>query len=329
MLFTRAAGCALLRGAPRAPALLRGAPRAAFSAAPPFAMQRAPYNSLRLDARALTAEAIAGAPAWLTSQLPAWRAAGVSSVWVEARLPAHAALLGALAAAPLSFSFHHARGADATLLRWLPDGASRVPAFGGTQVGVGGVAVDGAGRVLLVKEKSAAARGGDWKFPGGLADIGEDLGAAAIREVWEETGVRCEFRGLLALRHAHGVAWGMSDLYALALLRPLAGAGGAGGDPLPLALDPTEIAEAAWHDAAAFAASTPHPLNAEIARLAARAARADADRALIAGRDVYFAVTQRWATVFAAEPLGYAAAAGAPPPPPRAVPPPPWVKITN
>lgn len=56
--------------------------------------------------------------------------------------------------------------------------------------------------VLLVKDKH---KGAMWKFPGGLADIGEGIAEAAVREVWEETGVMTEFRSVLSMRHQHEV----------------------------------------------------------------------------------------------------------------------------
>ena len=40
---------------------------------------------------------------------------------------------------------------------------------------------------------------GLWKLPGGLVDPGESIQEAAIREVWEETGVKTKFKSVLAL----------------------------------------------------------------------------------------------------------------------------------
>lgn len=39
-----------------------------------------------------------------------------------------------------------------------------------------------------------------WKFPGGAADYGEMIHEAAVREVFEETGVASEFVTILAFR---------------------------------------------------------------------------------------------------------------------------------
>ncbi|KAM8910883.1 nucleoside diphosphate-linked moiety X motif 6 [Spinachia spinachia] len=62
-----------------------------------------------------------------------------------------------------------------------------------------------------------------WKFPGGLSDPGENIGATAVREVLEETGVRSEFKSLLSIRqqHDHPGAFAMSDMYIICRLRPL------------------------------------------------------------------------------------------------------------
>lgn len=50
--------------------------------------------------------------------------------------------------------------------------------------GAGGVVLDGAGRVLLVRYRSGA-----WAFPKGHVEPGETLEQTAVREVREETGV--------------------------------------------------------------------------------------------------------------------------------------------
>ncbi len=35
-----------------------------------------------------------------------------------------------------------------------------------------------------------------WKLPGGLVETGETIEEAVLREVWEETGVKCKFKGI-------------------------------------------------------------------------------------------------------------------------------------
>jgi 8-oxo-dGTP diphosphatase len=52
----------------------------------------------------------------------------------------------------------------------------------------GGVVIDGDGRVLVVHRP----RYDDWSLPKGKLDDGETSEAAALREVEEETGWRCE-----------------------------------------------------------------------------------------------------------------------------------------
>ena len=50
-------------------------------------------------------------------------------------------------------------------------------------------------RILLVRERED----GGWTMPGGWADVGESAADAAVRETWEEAGVRVRAVKLIAL----------------------------------------------------------------------------------------------------------------------------------
>ncbi|XP_050983625.1 nucleoside diphosphate-linked moiety X motif 6 [Labeo rohita] len=155
----------------------------------------------------------------LRVSLGRWRSDGRVAVWLHvpialSRLSAAAALHG--------FSFHHARRDVAVLSLWLGPGEDRLPAFATHQVGVAGAVVDESnGKVLVVQDRNKTKNA--WKFPGGLSDLGENIGKTAVREVFEETGVRSQFRSLLSIRqqHRHPGAFGMSDMYLICRLSPL------------------------------------------------------------------------------------------------------------
>src|SRR5213596_2024970 len=53
-------------------------------------------------------------------------------------------------------------------------------------VGVGGVVIH-RNRVLLIRRGGEPLKG-EWSIPGGLVELGEELAAAARRELLEETG---------------------------------------------------------------------------------------------------------------------------------------------
>jgi ADP-ribose pyrophosphatase YjhB (NUDIX family) len=98
------------------------------------------------------------------------------------------------------------------LSQWLPDSTSRLPVGPTHQVGVGCLiwhpddspTLGPQRRLLVVQEKSGpAATFQLWKLPTGLADPNENIHDAAIRELYEETGLVGLFDGLLLVRQAH------------------------------------------------------------------------------------------------------------------------------
>ncbi|XP_056625136.1 nucleoside diphosphate-linked moiety X motif 6 [Triplophysa dalaica] len=155
----------------------------------------------------------------LRESLGQWRSEGRVAVWLH--VPITQSRLAA-AAACHGFSFHHARRDVAVLSLWVGPGPDRLPDFATHQIGVAGAVVnESCGKVLVVQDRNKTQNA--WKFPGGLSDVGENIGDTAVREVFEETGVRSEFRSLLSIRqqHKHPGAFGMSDMYLICRLHPL------------------------------------------------------------------------------------------------------------
>ncbi len=74
--------------------------------------------------------------------------------------------------------------------------------FEDPKVAVGVVAVNG-GRILLTR-RNHEPKLGEWSFPAGFVDAGEDVVEAAMREAWEETGVRVRVGRLLGVFQERG-----------------------------------------------------------------------------------------------------------------------------
>ena len=106
------------------------------------------------------------------------------------------------------------------MYKWLPnDEPIAVPPFAHTMVGVGALVINDKNQVLVVSEKNALIKD-SWKLPGGYLEMDEDLVDAAIREVVEETNIKTRFESVISFRHAHGAAFGCSDLYIVMKLIP-------------------------------------------------------------------------------------------------------------
>ena len=80
-----------------------------------------------------------------------------------------------------------------------------------------------------------------WKLPGGAVDVGEDVAAAAEREVLEETGIVAEFESCIGFRQIKAFRFGRDDIYNVCVLR----AKGQNGEknPVPQA---SEILDVKW-----------------------------------------------------------------------------------
>lgn len=69
-------------------------------------------------------------------------------------------------------------------------------------IGVEAMVLNAKREVLLIQRRD----NGRWAMPGGLAEIGQTLSEAVLRELWEEAGLRGEVRRLLGI--FDGRLWG-------------------------------------------------------------------------------------------------------------------------
>ncbi|KAK9267823.1 hypothetical protein L1049_010259 [Liquidambar formosana] len=171
----------------------------------------------------------------LRASISQWRQQGKKGVWIK--LPIELVNL-VEAAIKEGFWFHHAEPKYIMLVYWIPESANTLPANATHRVGIGAVVMNEKREVLVVQEKSGLFRGtGVWKFPTGVVDEGEDICAAAVREVKEETGVETEFVEVLAFRQSHKSFFEKSDLFFVCMLRPLS---------LDIQIQESEIEVAQW-----------------------------------------------------------------------------------
>eukprot|EP00347_Sterkiella_histriomuscorum_P002762 403366900 len=118
------------------------------------------------------------------------------------------------------FQFHHASPKGYVLMcLWLDKKTPcKIPAYSDHYVGVGGAIINDKNEILMIQEvRSPEPR--PWKLPGGFMNPGETIKQACEREVYEETGIRSEFVGMLGIREQLQVKYGCTDLYIVCLLK--------------------------------------------------------------------------------------------------------------
>jgi 8-oxo-dGTP pyrophosphatase MutT (NUDIX family) len=195
--------------------------------------------------------------AQMQASLAQWKEEGNKLVWLEVPIDRSALIPIAVG---MGFFFHHSSDSYLmTVLRLQP--TAFIPPYATHYVGIGGVVLNARRELLVVVEKyHRMSRPGFYKLPGGALTQGEHLAEAAVREVFEETGVQTKFEALVCLRHWHGYRYGKSDIYFVARLSPLSE---------EILQDQQEIEECRWMPVEEYLAhDTVHNFNKMIVRAA-------------------------------------------------------------
>jgi 8-oxo-dGTP pyrophosphatase MutT (NUDIX family) len=89
----------------------------------------------------------------------------------------------------------------------------------GPIVGCDGAVIDDNGRILLIHRSDNKK----WVMPGGLLEVGETPAEGALREVYEETGVRCDVISLVGIFNSRfcGTTYPLHLYHILFLCKPL------------------------------------------------------------------------------------------------------------
>jgi 8-oxo-dGTP pyrophosphatase MutT (NUDIX family) len=158
------------------------------------------------------------------------------------------------------FKMHRIKRASTIVLNlWLKDTPSTLPPGPFGYVGCGALVMNDKNEVLAVRENYAEGPG-PWKLPGGLFDPIKDKkwSDGAVRECFEETGIRAEFQFIACERlMVNSSMYHQPDLYVVCRLKPLT---------TEIHFDPVEIAACQWLDRDQLIRDT-HPMAAEFTRV--------------------------------------------------------------
>ncbi|CAI8597909.1 unnamed protein product [Vicia faba] len=154
----------------------------------------------------------------LEASISQWRKQGKKGVWIKLARE-HSNLVAP--AVEAGFEYHHAEPDHLMLVYWIPNTPNTIPANASHRISIGAFVINTKMEVLVVQEKNGRFSGkGIWKLPTGAVNEGEDVCAAAIREVKEETGIETEFVEILAFRERHRCFFQKSEILFICMLQP-------------------------------------------------------------------------------------------------------------
>ena len=199
----------------------------------------------------------------LQQSLAAWRVAKRRGIWLS--IPADRTEL-IPTAQKCGFVLHHATAEHVMLTHWLDEkDPNQLPSYATSTIGVGGLVVNKNREVLLIQERFAFVKD-YFKLPGGCLDLGESIEAGVRREVFEETGIRAHFRGILGFTYKAEFRFGHADVYFACLMSL-----DETEEEQKINFDPLEISACQWSSLDEWANTPekhPVPITLHLARMA-------------------------------------------------------------
>ncbi len=127
-------------------------------------------------------------------------------------------------------------GSDVAVVveEWMATVGRGVAGYVTPKAAVGAVVGNDRGEVLLVQR----ADSGVWLYPTGWADVGYSPAEVAVKEVYEETGIRCRPERLIAVLDGLRLGFSRIPLYSLVFHCTMTGG--------HLAAHPLECADVGW-----------------------------------------------------------------------------------
>jgi ADP-ribose pyrophosphatase YjhB (NUDIX family) len=127
-----------------------------------------------------------------------------------------------------------ATNADDLIVEWMGSVRQGVAGYVTPKVAIGAIVGNDAGQILLMQRADSGA----WLYPTGWADVGYSAAEVAVKEVFEETGIKTEPIRLAMVLDGFRLGFTQVPLYSLVfLLRPVGGA---------LKPHPLECANVGW-----------------------------------------------------------------------------------
>eukprot|EP01083_Nonionella_stella_P181591 650966_1 len=205
------------------------------------------YNGIRIDTTKLPTNK-QEFEFRLSYSLNKWKTDGFRGCWIKLTKPLFAHLPFCVS---LGFNIHHAKPEYVMLETWLPNNEeTMIPSYAFSYCGAHAFVLNNKNQLVVMREHYGHQT---WKIPGGAIDYDEHASDAAVREAKEETGLDCEFLGVLCVRHLLNFRFGNTcDISFICVLRPM---------DLNQKLDPihdNEVMDIKWMDIDEFISSEKH-----------------------------------------------------------------------